>query len=328
MLVGNGMDIDDVHAVLAALGEARDAEGCSIEVVVEGGWGVDAKLGRQSRPHADLDIAVRTRQRAAVTQALAPFGTDVDLHWLDDDDVQTLADGSRFHYPLELADGTIGTHTVRCFSPEVDVLLHWGYPPDAHDRTDMAALHEATGVSLPYPFTASSGAATLARDAGPLDAMAMACVHHETAIVAYTPIGLGDAQRSFTVEQFWRAWQERIADPEQWCGVVETDGAIAGTIHLTPLDGEPGVGDLTSLYLAPALWGSGCAALLDTLAFDEARRRYSSLRLNVLQANERAQRFYVRRGWNPDGTEHRFELADREIVTLHYRIDLSRRTGR
>ena len=80
------------------------------------------------------------------------------------------------------------------------------------------------------------------RDAQPLDAMAMACVHHETAIVAYTLIGLGDAPRSFTVEQFWRAWQERIADPEQWCGVVEADGAVAGTIHLTPLNGEPGVG--------------------------------------------------------------------------------------
>ena len=39
-------------------------------------------------------------------------------------------------------------------------------------------------------------------------------------------------------------------------------------------------------------------------------------------AHERAQRFYVRRGWTPDGTEHRFELVGREIVTLHYRIDL------
>lgn len=28
-----------------------------IEVIVDGGWGVDALLGRQTRPHGDLDIA-------------------------------------------------------------------------------------------------------------------------------------------------------------------------------------------------------------------------------------------------------------------------------
>ena len=308
------MDIRAVHSVLDAIG--------SLDVVVEGGWGIDAKIGRQMRKHSDLDLVVRERERAGVLATLVRFGDAVDLHWLDDDDVQVLANGSRFHYPLELTAGTIGGHSVRCFTPEVEVLLHWGYPPDAHDHADMDALRAATGVSLPYPFTQHSVTTTTARDASAADAMAMACVHHETAIVAYTPIGLGEAQRSFTVEQFWRAWQERIADPSQWCGVLEADGAVAGTIHLAPLVGEPGVGDLTSLYLAPALWGSGHAALLDTLAFDEARRRYRSLRLNVLQANERAQRFYVRRGWEPDGTEHRFELAGREIVTLHYRIDL------
>ena len=107
---------------------------------------------------------MRTRQRAAVTQTLAPFGTDVDMHWLDDGDVQTLANGSRFHYPLELVDGTIGTRTVRCFSPEVDVLLHWGYPPGATDHSDMAALRDATGVSLPHPFTKGL-THVLARDA-------------------------------------------------------------------------------------------------------------------------------------------------------------------
>src|SRR5512136_2200513 len=30
-----------------------------IEVCVDGGWGVDALLGRQTRPHSDLDIAVQ-----------------------------------------------------------------------------------------------------------------------------------------------------------------------------------------------------------------------------------------------------------------------------
>ena len=33
-------------------------EAVGIEVVVDGGWGVDALLGRQTRPHLDLDIAL------------------------------------------------------------------------------------------------------------------------------------------------------------------------------------------------------------------------------------------------------------------------------
>ena len=31
----------------------------SIDVVVDGGWGVDALLGEQTRSHGDLDIAVQ-----------------------------------------------------------------------------------------------------------------------------------------------------------------------------------------------------------------------------------------------------------------------------
>ena len=30
-----------------------------IEFYVDGGWGVDALLGKQTRPHADLDIAIQ-----------------------------------------------------------------------------------------------------------------------------------------------------------------------------------------------------------------------------------------------------------------------------
>jgi lincosamide nucleotidyltransferase A/C/D/E len=29
-----------------------------IEVIIDGGWGVDALLGEQTRPHEDLDLAV------------------------------------------------------------------------------------------------------------------------------------------------------------------------------------------------------------------------------------------------------------------------------
>ncbi|MGI3781472.1 MAG: nucleotidyltransferase domain-containing protein, partial [Janthinobacterium lividum] len=46
------MHLDEVTEVLADLREV----GC--RAWVAGGWGVDALVGRQTRPHRDLDLAV------------------------------------------------------------------------------------------------------------------------------------------------------------------------------------------------------------------------------------------------------------------------------
>ncbi len=42
-----------------------------IAVHVDGGWGVDALLGEQTRPHADLDIAM---QHCGCAKAACPAG--------------------------------------------------------------------------------------------------------------------------------------------------------------------------------------------------------------------------------------------------------------
>ena len=38
-----------------------DLQKLSINIWVDGGWGVDALLGEQTRPHKDLDIAIQQR---------------------------------------------------------------------------------------------------------------------------------------------------------------------------------------------------------------------------------------------------------------------------
>ena len=35
----------------------RDLHAHSIEIWIDGGWGVDALLGTQTRPHSDVDIS-------------------------------------------------------------------------------------------------------------------------------------------------------------------------------------------------------------------------------------------------------------------------------
>src|SRR5207237_7001400 len=44
-----------------------------IDVWVEGGWGVDALLGEQTRPHDDLDLGVRMEDVDRICRILSDF---------------------------------------------------------------------------------------------------------------------------------------------------------------------------------------------------------------------------------------------------------------
>ena len=52
-----------------------------VQVWVGGGWGVDALVGRQTRVHRDLDLAVDARHEAAAFSVLASLGYDVETDW-------------------------------------------------------------------------------------------------------------------------------------------------------------------------------------------------------------------------------------------------------
>ena len=67
------MTASDVLAILDRL----DAAG--IAWWVDGGWGVDALLGEQTRPHHDLDFAVR-EQDVPRLGAILPEFREIDLH--------------------------------------------------------------------------------------------------------------------------------------------------------------------------------------------------------------------------------------------------------
>ena len=45
-----------------------------IDVCIDGGWGVDALLGEQTRLHADLDIAVQHKDVAQIRTLLEARG--------------------------------------------------------------------------------------------------------------------------------------------------------------------------------------------------------------------------------------------------------------
>lgn len=49
-------------------------EQIGIEVWIDGGWGVDALLGRQTRPHNDIDIFVQKKDDAEIIKLLISNG--------------------------------------------------------------------------------------------------------------------------------------------------------------------------------------------------------------------------------------------------------------
>jgi lincosamide nucleotidyltransferase A/C/D/E len=157
---------EDVLAILATL----QREG--LRAWVDGGWGVDALLGRQTRTHDDLDIVVVLDEVPAVQRSLAPRGFEVaedylptrvvlrapdgrqiDLHPVTFDVVGTGwqknagPDGGDCPYPADgFGSGTIGGKAIPCLTAALQVERHLGYEPKEKDRADMAALAEASGL--------------------------------------------------------------------------------------------------------------------------------------------------------------------------------------
>ena len=151
------MTPEDVVEVLTAL----DAGG--IDYWVDGGWGIDALLERQTREHRDLDLGVGLDDVPRIATLLPHFSqkesgesgglflTDeldrvVDLLLIERSDTgelwRQLAGGRRLrHEEMETrASGLIGGRTVRCASVALQRQHH--DHPDAtdQDRLDIEAL--------------------------------------------------------------------------------------------------------------------------------------------------------------------------------------------
>ena len=169
------MDRHDVLEVLDRLNAA------SVRWWVHGGWGMDALLGEETRPHDDLDLAVARADLVLLETALPEFhrvperdewpssfviadgrGRQVDLHplRLDDDGNgwQEQRDGSEFLWSRADLDGRgrIGHRAVRCTSPEFEARSHTYPGHDDVDRSDherLAVRFNLERPTGPWPGT-------------------------------------------------------------------------------------------------------------------------------------------------------------------------------
>ena len=161
----------DTQTLLAVIG-LFEAEG--IDVWLDGGWGVDALLGHQTREHDDLDLVVELDRASRVIELLdargyslvtgAPpksfvmvdaRGCQVDIHPVafnaEGGGVYQMEDGTEWVYPSEgfTGRGSVDDRRVRCLSPEVQVLVHAGYELTQKDYRELYLLRERFGVEPP-----------------------------------------------------------------------------------------------------------------------------------------------------------------------------------
>ena len=155
-----------------------ELDNLGIEIWVDGGWGVDALLGEQTRPHTDLDIVIQQKDLRKVLELLrkrgyqnverddtSPWnfvlgddrGREIDFHVIVFDNKGNGIYGpaeNRAMYPAGslLGTGNINGHSVRCISPEYMVKFHTGYKPSESDFKDISALCKKFGIDFPEVY--------------------------------------------------------------------------------------------------------------------------------------------------------------------------------
>jgi ribosomal protein S18 acetylase RimI-like enzyme len=140
------------------------------------------------------------------------------------------------------------------------------------------------------------------RDATPDDAAALADLFArcftETFGHLYRPDDLEAFLASVTAETF----AEELGSPDFVIRVAETGSRLIGFAKIgpsaVPIETPPETAELRQIYVLRPWHGRGVAQQLYDWAEEEARRRrHKHLQLTVYIENERARRFYERRGF-------------------------------
>ena len=175
-------DVVEIYKKLSANG---------IQVWLTGGWGIDALLGKQSRPHKDLDVIMLLDDMVRMVELLSQDGYKLDTFWSENqmardssgNEAATAfvlkdAEGREFDAHAIIMDeqgngipawdeaedfmfkredlaglGRVAGFSVQCITPESQVYCHSGYELPEKQINDLELLHEKFAVGYPdrYP---------------------------------------------------------------------------------------------------------------------------------------------------------------------------------
>lgn len=164
----------------------RRLTGSGIPVLLCGGWGVDALLGEQTRPHKDLDMLILLDDARRLREILSREGYTLKMLWSEnrwarDAEGVTTATGfvlgdaggreidvhalrldeagngipawnyeGDFYIPKQdfACAGVIAGYPVHCFSYRLQKMGHEGYSMPEYQVKDMERLHRKYGAEI------------------------------------------------------------------------------------------------------------------------------------------------------------------------------------
>jgi GNAT superfamily N-acetyltransferase len=163
---------------------------------------------------------------------------------------------------------------------------------------------------------------TVVRIAEPDDAMAVARVHVNAWRMAYRTLLPAAYLDGLRPEERAARYDFSHSDPLKPRTIVATSGGdIAGFATIAPAQDFKGCGwgELCALYVDPACWGQGVGrTLVATARSYLAEAGFQTAVLWIVTGNVRADRFYRRDGWTPDGVDRRVPVWGITIDEVRY----------
>lgn len=163
----NEMTLDDVLWLLQLFEEN------GIPLVIDGGWAIDAVVGRQTRPHGDIDIVVEHKDVPRIRAMLTAHGfhdvprddswecnfvlgdnagREVDVHSCTFDEAGQIVYGVPYPFASLQGAGVLGGRRVACVPAHWLLDFHTGYELDDKDYQDVKVICAHLGVPLPAEY--------------------------------------------------------------------------------------------------------------------------------------------------------------------------------
>lgn len=150
----------------------------NIPIWIDGGWGVDALLKKQTREHEDLDIVVEERNLRKLISLLKvqgyfenitndsstwnfvvknKYNLEIDIHVINFDKFQNGIYGPKENgvfYPAQAFTGIglLNNIMINCISVEYQLESHTGYILREKDYKDVIALCEKFNLNKPIEY--------------------------------------------------------------------------------------------------------------------------------------------------------------------------------
>jgi GNAT superfamily N-acetyltransferase len=167
----------------------------------------------------------------------------------------------------------------------------------------------------------------LLRLAEPGDAMSVARVHVRSWQVAYRTLLPDDYLDQLRPEERAQSYDFANPDPQKPRTIVAVEGGLIHGFATTMPSREPDLtiyGELCALYVDPAHWGQGIGVALVSAARAQLfEQGFRDAVLWVIAGNVRAERFYQRDGWAPDGSRKTDVVWGVTVDEIRYRHELA-----